>query len=355
MFAGFNSEHSELFSYDSLTREQFMVLAAETATRLGWMITIANTTQLVTNTLYGAYPWKGIVAMQLADDHAIITATSSGTETATGEEPMHPVLHFKALLKELQNLFPPDALTARYGQLYPLLTQPEPVTSYPARAAPKERPKHLGSLFIPARSYFFTPVLLNINLLLFIIMCLSGTGMIDPTSEDLIKWGANYKPLTLNGAYWRLISCCFLHAGIVHLVMNMITLVFIGALLEPRLGKIKFITAYLLTGMVASAASLLWHANAVSVGASGAIFGLFGVFLALLTTKLIEKRERKKLLIAVFYFVIYSLASGFRTDTENAGQVDNAAHIGGLISGLLIGYLFYPSLKRAGVPDPGRA
>jgi rhomboid protease GluP len=78
----------------------------------------------------------------------------------------------------------------------------------------------------------------------------------------------------------------------------------------------------------------------ISAGASGAIFGMYGVFLAMLTTNLIEKTARKALLISIGVFVFYNLANGMK-----AG-IDNAAHIGGLISGLIIGYGLYPSLKK---------
>ena len=122
--------------------------------------------------------------------------------------------------------------------------------------------------------------------------------------------------------------------------MNMYALIYIGLLLEPFLGKTRFLSAYLLTGILASVASLWWHDLTVSAGASGAIFGMYGVFLALLTTNLIEKSARQALLTSIGIFVVYNLAYGLK------GGIDNAAHIGGLVSGLVIGYLFIISLKK---------
>ncbi|MCR6640595.1 MAG: rhomboid family intramembrane serine protease [Sporocytophaga sp.] len=146
--------------------------------------------------------------------------------------------------------------------------------------------------------------------------------------------------MTLEGEWWRLITCCFLHIGIFHLLMNMYALLYIGVLLEPLLGRTRFITAYLLTGVTASITSLWWHDLTISAGASGAVFGMYGVFLALLTTNLIEKTARQTLLTSIAVFVGYNLINGLR------GGIDNAAHIGGLIGGLLIGYAFIPSLKK---------
>jgi len=122
--------------------------------------------------------------------------------------------------------------------------------------------------------------------------------------------------------------------------MNMYALVYIGLLLEPHLGEIRFIAAYLLTGISASITSLWWHDMTISAGASGAIFGMYGVFLAMLTTNLIEKSTRKALMTSIVVFVGYNLLSGM------GGGVDNAAHIGGLVVGLIIGYAYYPSLKN---------
>lgn len=127
----------------------------------------------------------------------------------------------------------------------------------------------------------------------------------------------------------------------------MYALLYVGVLLEPMLGKSKFIAAYLLTGIGASLASTWWHEQTISAGASGAIFGLYGVFLALLTTDLIEKETRKELLTSIGIFVVYNLAYGMK------GGIDNAAHIGGLVSGLVMGYAFTPSLTQPERPSLG--
>jgi len=119
----------------------------------------------------------------------------------------------------------------------------------------------------------------------------------------------------------------------------MYALVYIGIILEPYLGKARFAAAYLFTGILASLSSIYWHQNTVSAGASGAIFGMYGVFLAMLTTNFIDRSVRKPLLLSIGVFVVYNLANGLKEG------IDNAAHIGGLISGLVIGYAYYFSLK----------
>lgn len=200
--------------------------------------------------------------------------------------------------------------------------------------------KDFFSIFKPQQGYYITPLLIDLNILIFILMAITGVDIFSPDNQSLLNWGANFRPMTLEGQWWRLLTNCFLHIGIFHLLMNMYALLYIGVLLEPLIGKTRFFGAYLLTGITASVASLWWHDLTISAGASGAIFGMYGVFLAMLTTNLIEKETRKPLLTSIGIFVGYNLIYGLD------GSIDNAAHIGGLVGGLLIGYALIPGLKR---------
>lgn len=214
------------------------------------------------------------------------------------------------------------------------------LNSYQESSELEQKDRGYLSLFIPSKGFFVTPILIDINIAIFILMVINGANIMTPSTELLLKWGANLREITLAGEWWRLISCCFIHIGILHLFMNLYALLYIGLLLEPLLGRTKFAIAYLLTGIAASMASIWWNDNIVSAGASGAIFGMYGVFLAMLTTNLIKKSERRPLLTSIGVFVVFNLMNGMK-----AG-IDNAAHIGGLISGLLAGYLFISSLKK---------
>jgi len=172
-------------------------------------------------------------------------------------------------------------------------------------------------------------------------MVINGAGIFNANALVHINWGSNYSPLTLSGDWWRLFTCIFIHFGIIHLAMNSYALYIAGVYLEPMLGKTKYIIAYLATGIFASLASLWWHSEGInSAGASGAIFGLYGVFLALLFTNLIPKQMRSSLLQSIGVFVVFNLIYGTKSG------IDNAAHIGGLVSGLIIGFIFYPLLKK---------
>jgi rhomboid protease GluP len=119
-----------------------------------------------------------------------------------------------------------------------------------------------------------------------------------------------------------------------HLIMNTFALLYIGMFLEPLIGKYRFLAAYILTGICAGLMSITMHPASVGVGASGAIFGMYGVFLSLLTTNYIQKSLRKTMLRSILFFVLLNLLYGLE------GNTDNAAHIGGLLSGIIIGLLY---------------
>ena len=214
----------------------------------------------------------------------------------------------------------------------------------PAPSAPPAPPRKrdtIFSVFDPKGKHLITAIIIGLNVLVFIAMAISGVNLMEPTSENLLKWGANFRPFTLQGEWWRLLTCCFLHIGIFHLLINMYALLYIGIMLEPLLGRTRYLVAYLLTGLLSSVASLAWNAYTVSAGASGAIFGVYGVFLALLTMPhLIHPQIRKPLIKK--HGLVCRAESWDRRDRDRRC----CRSCGGLVSGLLMGYAYYPSLRK---------
>ncbi len=200
--------------------------------------------------------------------------------------------------------------------------------------------KEMLDFFIPKEGFYVTPIIININLLIYIIMVFAGLGLVSFKSADLLNWGANFRPLTTNGQWWRLLTSTFLHGGIMHIVANMYALLFVDIFLEPLLGKGKYAFVYLTTGILASVASIWWYDATVSVGASGAIFGLYGFFLACLVLKIFPPDFGKAFLASTLVFVGFNLLMGF------TGGIDNAAHIGGIISGFILGLIMSGKLKK---------
>ena len=200
--------------------------------------------------------------------------------------------------------------------------------------------KEMFEFFIPKEGFYITPILINLNLLVFIAMVIAGFGFVLFKGDDLLSCGANYKPVTTDGQWWRLLTNTFMHGGLMHILANMYGLLFVGIFLEPLLGKTKYLLIYLTTGIFASIASIWWYDATVSVGASGAIFGLYGFFLATLLLKVFPPDFGKAFLTSTLVFVGFNLLMGF------TGGIDNAAHIGGLLSGFVIGLIMSRQLKQ---------
>lgn len=207
-------------------------------------------------------------------------------------------------------------------------------------ALPDEK-RSFFSFFIPRKNFMAIPILLDMNILVFVLMFACNIDIFEPDILDLLNWGADFGQLTLTGDWWRTLTCNFVHVGIFHLLMNMYALLYIGLFLESLIGMRRTLIAYLLTGMCSAAASLWVNPEIVSAGASGAIFGLYGIFFAYLLLKRIEPGLRNSLLVSIGIFIVYNLLDGF-----SKSGIDNAAHIGGLVSGFVLGLLYIVGDKR---------
>jgi rhomboid protease GluP len=339
MAFGFSPKYIQDFPLEGLTHKQFLVLALEAAKKLNWNIGFESETGFIAYTKFSMTSWSEEIKVVINGDSATLKSECTGTQMVDWGKNKKNIENLIDEIEILKLSSTPETLEQQYEELKSTLTSKEDdVLSQPPPST-KSKFTNIFAIFWPSKGYFITPIIIDINIVVFILMVVSGVNFMLPDTEDLLRWGANFRPATLNGEWWRLITNIFLHIGILHLLLNMYALLYIGLLLEPYLGKLRFLAAYLLTGIAASTASLYWHENTVSAGASGAIFGMYGVFLAMLTTNFIEKSARKSLLTSIGIFVAYNLINGMK------GGIDSAAHIGGLVSGFTIGYLYYPSLK----------
>jgi len=162
---------------------------------------------------------------------------------------------------------------------------------------------------------------------------------LDPSVEAVYALGALNGPAIFAGQWWRMITSVFLHGGVVHIALNMWALFNLGILAEILYGRRNYIFLYLLCGLGGSALSIFWHPDQVGIGASGAIFGIAG---ALLPALKFQKNPRLAQALrgsfkSIGLFVIYNLLFG-----AVVPFIDNSAHLGGLITGIVTGY-FLPS------------
>jgi membrane associated rhomboid family serine protease len=197
-----------------------------------------------------------------------------------------------------------------------------------------------------AMPMLITQVIFGINVAVFIGMLLSGASFMSPSAASLVAWGANYGPYTVSGQWWRLVTSCFVHIGIIHIAFNMWCLWSLGGLAERLYGHGTFAAVYLLCGISGSLGSLFWHHAAIlSAGASGAIFGIAGAVIASIklgefSSSVMAQSVTRSLIAFVGYNVVFGLVSG---------MTDNACHIGGLLGGVVLGGLI---AKLAPEPQP---
>jgi membrane associated rhomboid family serine protease len=309
-------EYVEEIPINHLSREQYSVALNKAARQLRWQAVNVSGDNITFHT-QGANNFLGETVTLLMRDDKIIFSSKAMNE------------YYQ---RDNQNKLNAELFKKTIAAIIKKNQQSE------KSANPLTREKY-GAMF-PSKTYLVTPVLAYLNVLVFLLMIISGISPVEPDTHSLFLWGGNFRLAVTNGQWWRLITYMFLHAGYMHLLMNMFALFYIGLMLEPLLGKFRFAAAYILTGICAGLASIIMHSYSVGVGASGAIFGMYGVFLAMLTTKHIEKTVRNTMLRTILLFVVFNLGAGIH------GNTDNAAHVGGLISGLIIGYAYFPGIAR---------
>jgi len=220
-----------------------------------------------------------------------------------------------------------------------------------------EKASFVEGLKLATPTAWVTPTLIWLNIVIFLMLAVDSKTISAPALPKMLQWGADFGPLTVtDGQWWRLLTCCFVHLGIMHLICNMYALRMVGKLTEQFLGNWYFLLIYLGCGLAGSLTSLWFNPALVSVGASGAIFGVFGALLgyiwregpALPRSQIVPVRN------GAMVFIGWNLVSGLSNwlthsasetisslnhTTNTAPLIDIGAHAGGLIAGLLFGYL----------------
>jgi len=242
---------------------------------------------------------------------------------------------------------------------HPATPEPEILPPGAEEAPPPPRPKR-GWAAAPA-----TYLLVGINCGVFLAMVAKGASVWMPTVDQLIHWGADRPDnVLIHGEWWRIVTAMFVHVGILHLATNMWCLWNLGLLAEPLMGSFGLLAAYILTGAAGNLLSTFWNwlhplhdvsgppFFAAGAGASGAVFGIAGVLILLLKSKYlpVPHQELSRLRRSVIYFAAINLAIDFSVNFASGltgVEVDNAAHVGGFLCGLLFAA---PMVPRIGSP-----
>jgi rhomboid protease GluP len=185
----------------------------------------------------------------------------------------------------------------------------------------------------------FTGLVLGVMAVVFALETVLG-GSTDPAV--LLRLGANQSQLVASGQWWRLVTSIFLHIGLFHLLLNGWALYQLGSLYERWMGPRTMALTFMVSGIAGSLASVVWT-RGLSAGASGAIFGVLGALISVLWQRRDRLTPQAKWLLAQLggwaaINVVYGLSSP---------GIDNAAHLGGFVSGLLIGARARPWMERA--------
>lgn len=336
MSFGFPPSYQEDLIITGISQNQLYSLAYQTVEKLNWNIVHTSKNGFIVVTSNN--PLEAQRELSLVFDGESIKLHSKSISNFFydfNRNKNQIRLFIKWLNKQLEK-FEPELLEEKYVEISKTFHQSDlefldndPLEQYKKKIT-------FWQAFIPREGYYVTPIVFYINTLIFLMVWATGGSFFLPNHHTMTFWGANQKVLVLNGETWRLLTNIFLHWGFIHYLMNMYALISIGMLLEPEIGSRKFLFAYFLCGLAGSASSLIFNDFVLSAGASGAIFGLYGVFLALYKSNGTKNKSQKAVFSSVGVFVAYNLLSGLRSE-----QIDNACHIGGFSAGVIWGFSIY--------------
>ena len=199
-----------------------------------------------------------------------------------------------------------------------------------------------------------TQIIFGANVAVFLAMAAKSSSLTDISPDVSVLLGANWGPYTLSGEWWRLFTYMFLHGGLMHILFNMWCLWDLGQLCESLYGRWTFASIYVITGISGGLASVAWNPGVLSVGASGAIFGLAGTLAAsfYLGEFSLPRVAIQGTFRSLAFFIGFNVLFGFGYNLFSAGSsgIDNACHIGGLVSGLALGAIIARVAPQSDAP-----
>lgn len=336
---GFPPRYSTHCILENRTPAEQLVIIWLALEKTGWDISEISARGIIAFTRFSLRSWNEQVTATLETTGIRLGSVSTGAQVFDFGRNRQNIRRLQQAITLVNSGYSSEQLAAVYAEREHLVGIKEGTVHL--------TPDRQGflSIFKPARGHFITPILIILNVLIYLVLTnkwlFAGSTWWSVDVKVLEQAGANFKPLTLFGQPWRLLTASFLHADIVHLFFNLYGIMIGGTYLEPLLGRWRFLAVYLLCALAASMASLWWYDITPTIGASGAVFGLFGFILTLLLRRFVEPYERRALLISIGIYLAFSLGTIFLHS-----NFDHGAHIGGLLMGLLLGPLFFRGLRE---------
>ncbi len=338
---GYSPKIEKYIPLGDFPADKYIIIAKQAAENLGWKISHVSDIGVIAYTPLSWQSYSEEVAIKIVNNFAVVKSECIGIQLlfndyGKSDSNLDQFFHeFKYVEFHLKDVW--DETLASF---HAFANQQDKDYFEKAPLTAKNKIKNVLYLFLPQKNYQITPILILINIALYFLKIIASIVYFSYVFkhklaineiENLYYYlGGNNREVVLNGQYWRLLTYQFIHGSFSHLFFNMYALAYIGLMVEHKLSAKKYLTIYILSGICGGVLSMFYHTDGFMVGASGAIMGMFGAFLALLVGKAFEKNATKAMLISTISVTLIMLLNGLR------GGIDNAAHIGGLVFGFLI-------------------
>lgn len=350
---GYSPKVEKFIPLGDFPADKYLIVAQQAIENLGWKLSHISETGLIAYTPISFQSYSEEISIRIHGNFAVVKSECVGLQMFFNDYGKND-LNLNKFFHEFEyvEFHLKDIWDDRLAKFHSLIAEQDDAYFEKAPLATKNKIKNVLYLFFPQKGYRVTPLLVLLNVVYFIatavisaiffrLLLMSNRQSFDvhtlaeKAKNFKLALGVNHRNTVLSGQFWRLISYQFIHGSISHLFFNMYALVYLGLMIENKLGWKKFLFIYLLSGICGGLVSLIFHQESIMMGASGAIMGLYGAFIALLVNKTFEKRATQALLISTLIVSLLVLLNG-----SFGKRVDNAAHIGGFVSGFVFCYLF---------------
>ncbi|RBQ05311.1 rhomboid family intramembrane serine protease [Pedobacter miscanthi] len=348
---GYSPKIEKFIPLADFPADKYLIVAKQAIENLGWSLSHVSETGLIAYTPISFQSYSEEISIRIHGNFAVVKSECVGIQMFFNDYGKNG-LNLEKFFHEFEyvEFHLKDVWEESLIKFHRFIETQDDHYFEKAPLATKNKIKNVLFLFLPQKGYTVTPILVLLNIFYYLALVLfsivwlryqfvrNGSSYDPEFIEELKKislnFGVNQRNLVLGGDYWRLITYQFIHGSKSHLFFNMYALVYLGLMIENKLGWKKYLFIYLMSGVCGGLVSLIFHQEGVMMGASGAIMGLYGAFIALLMTKTFEQKATKALLVSTLIVSLLVLING-----AFGKRVDNAAHIGGFVSGFIFTYL----------------
>lgn len=349
---GYSPKIEKYIPLGDFPADRYLIIARQAIENLGWKLSHISENGLIAYTNLSWQSYSEEISVRIDSNFAVVKSECVGLQMwfndyGKNDQNLEKFFHeFEYVEFHLK-----DTWEEKIAEFHEFALAQDKDYFEKAPLAVKNKVRNVLYLLWPQKDYQATPVLLWLNVFYFGFMLVFSyiyfryffaktrsdidiETVINEAKRLMMNFGVNNRKLVLDGQYWRLISYQFIHANLLHLFFNMYALVYMGLMIENKLGWRRFLFVYLLSGICGGLLSIIYHQEGIMVGASGAIMGLYGAFIALLLNKSFERNATKALLISTLIIVVLVLING-----SFSQRTDNAGHVGGVVSGFIMCYL----------------